>query len=74
MVDQLSDHQSTNAPASTPATTTTAAATKRKENPYAKSEVGKYYRCGELRHKTNKCPKRKQVNMTDYEDKEDKEF
>jgi len=50
------DRQSTNALASAQAITTAAAA-KSKENPYAKPGVGKNYRCGELGHKSNGCPK-----------------
>jgi len=30
---------------------------------YAKPDVGKCYRCGEPEHKSNQCPKRRQVNM-----------
>ena len=53
-----------------PANSTTIAAltTKRKENPYAKLRIGKYYRCGEPRHRSNECPKRRPLNMADYED------
>ena len=31
-------------------------------------------RCGEFGHKSNDCPKRKQVNIADYEDDEDEKF
>ena len=48
--------------------TTNAAPTKGKENPYTKPEIGKCYRCGEAEHKSNECPKRREINMTDYED------
>jgi len=45
--------------------------TKGKENPDAKLEVGKCYRCGEPRHKSNECLKRRPVNMADYEDEDE---
>ena len=51
--------------------TTTAA--KSKENLYTKPGVGKSYRCEEPEHRSNECPKRKQVNMTNYEDDGKKE-
>jgi len=41
---------------------------KSKENPYAKPGVGKCYKCEEPWRRSNECIKRKQVNMTDYED------
>ena len=47
MVDRPPARQSTNAPSSTPATTTTTVA-KSKNNPYAKPGVGKCYRCESL--------------------------
>ena len=50
------------------------AAAKSKDNPYTRPEVGKYYRCGELEHKSNECSKRMQFNMADYEDDEEGEF
>jgi len=62
----------TNTPASAPATTATA--TKSKENSYAKPGVDKCYGCREPGHKSNECPKRKQVKMTDYEDDEREGF
>jgi len=58
MLDQPLARQSTNAPAPTPGIITSAVA-KSKENPYAKHEVGKCYRCGELEHKSNEWPKKK---------------
>ena len=30
--------------------------------------VGKFYMCGEPEHGSNECPKKKQVNLADYED------
>ena len=48
----------TKAPAAA-AVTTAAPVAKGKENPYAKSGVGKCRKCGELVHKFNECPKRK---------------
>ena len=54
--------------------TTTAPNAKGKENPYTKPEVGKYYRCGEPGHKSNECPKRRQVNMADYEREDEVEI
>ena len=59
------DHQSTNIPISAPAITT-AAVVKSKENLYAESGIGKCYMCGEPEHKSNECPKKKHVNMSDY--------
>jgi len=47
--------------------TIVAPTTKGKENPYAKARVGKCYRRGEARHKSNECLKQHQVNMADYE-------
>jgi len=40
---------------------------KGKENSYAKPGVGMCYKCGKPGHKSNEYPKRRQVNMTDYE-------
>ena len=42
-----------------------------KENPYAKPEIGKCYRCGEPGHKSNEYLQRRPVNMTDYEDEDE---
>ncbi|KAI4320289.1 hypothetical protein MLD38_033785 [Melastoma candidum] len=42
-------------------------------NPYAKPTGDKCYRCGEPGHKSNICPKRRQVNMADYEKGENEE-
>ena len=44
---------------------------KDKENSYAKPGVGKCYRCGEPEYMSNECPKRRPVNMTDYEDEDE---
>jgi len=44
---------------------------KGKENPYAKPRVGKCYKCDEPGHRSNECPKKKSVNMADYEDKDE---
>jgi len=51
-------------------TATTSAVVKNKENPYTNLEIGKCYRCGEPEHKSNECPKRRQVNIADYEEEE----
>jgi len=32
------------------------------------------YRCGEPEHKSNECPKRRQVNMIDYKEDEEEEL
>jgi len=50
---------------------TTPAVAKSKDNPYSKPGIGKWYRCGESGHKSNECPKRRQVNMADYEEEDD---
>jgi len=47
---------------------TTSPIAKDKENSYAKPVVGDCYRCGEPKHKYYELPKRKQVNMADYEE------
>jgi len=49
-------------------------------NPYDRKEqrqsshqawVGKCYKCSEPKHKSNECSKRRQVNMKDYEERDD---
>ena len=72
-VDRPPARQSTNALASAPAATTATTA-KSKEKPYVKPGVGKCYKCGEPEHRSNECPKRKQVNMADYENNEEEGF
>ena len=54
---------------STSTPTTTPAITKSKDNPYIKPGVEKCYKCNEPEHKSNECPKRRQVNIADYEEK-----
>jgi len=56
------------AKASTSTPPPTPAVAKSKDNSYFKLEIGKFYKCGEPEHKFNECPKRRQVNMTDYEE------
>jgi len=51
--------------------TITLAVAKSKNDPYSKLGIDKCYRCGELGHKFNECPKRRQVNMANYEEKDD---
>jgi len=64
--------EETTTEASTAAPVTTAdLIAKDKENPHAKSDVDMCYRCG---HKSNECPKRKQVNMVDCEEEEEEEL
>ena len=72
MVDRPPTHQSANTSTSTPSTTAIAA--KSKENPYAKPGVGECYMCGRPGRKSNKCPKRRQVNMANYEDEDEVEI
>ena len=44
---------------------------KRKDNSYTKLKVVKCYRCEEPGHTSNDCPKRRFVNVADYEEKAD---
>jgi len=67
--DRPPARKATDAFTANPATTATPTI-KGKENSYAKPGVGKCYRCGEPKHKSNKCPRR-QVNMADYEDEDE---
>ena len=71
-VDQPITYRPIDPPAA--ALETAAAPAKNKKNPYAKPGVGKCYRYGEPGHKSNKCPKRRQVNMSDYKEDEEEEF
>jgi len=52
-------------------TATTPAVAKSKENLYTKPENSKCYRYDELGHKSNECPKRRQVNIADYEEEDE---
>jgi len=63
----------TDAPPANSATSATPIA-KGKENPYTKPVVGKYYRYGEPGQRSNECPKRRQVNKTDYEGEDEVEI
>ena len=54
---------------STP-TTAPATVAKNKDNLHVKPGVGKCYRYEELGDRSNKCPKRKQFNITNYGDDE----
>ena len=67
------EETTTEAPTAAPVTTWASVA-KGKENLYAKPDVGKCYRCGEPGYKSNKDSKRKQLNMADYEEEEEKEL
>ena len=49
-------------------TPTTLAVAKSKDISYSKLEIGKCYRCGENGYKSNECPKRRKINMVDYQD------
>ena len=51
--------------------TITAAVAKSKDNLCSKLELAKYYKCGEPGHKSNDCPKRRQVNKANYEEEDD---
>ena len=64
--------QSANTFASAPSITTIAN-TKSKANPYANPRVGKCYILGKLGQRSNECPKRKQVNLADYENDKEEE-
>ena len=59
------------AKASTSTQTTNPTIAKSKKNPYTKSGVGKCYKCRESRHRSNECPKRRPVNIADYEEEDD---
>jgi len=59
------------AKASTSTPATTLAFTKSKDNTYTKPKVSKYYRCGEPKHRSIECPKKRPINMVDYEEKDD---
>jgi len=50
---------------------TTTLTTKGKENPYSKLGVSKCYRCGEPGHKSHECPRRRQVDIANYEDEDE---
>ena len=50
---------------------TNPAISKRKDKPYTKPGVDKYYRCDEPEHRSNECSKRRPVNILDYEEEED---
>ena len=54
----------------TPPTNPTTPTTNGKKNPYAKLGIGKVYKCGELEYRSNECPKRRPVNMADYENED----
>jgi len=68
-VDQPPTQQAVKAPMSTP--TTNSVVAKGKKNPYTKPEIDKCYRCDEHGHKSNEGPKRRPVNMVDYEDEDE---
>jgi len=68
--DRLLAQKSTSAPTTSLMTSTTHTK-KGKENSYVKLGVGKCYRFGEPGHKPNECPRRRQVNMVDYEDEDE---
>ena len=70
MVDQPPTQQTIKAPVSA----LTTAAAKGRENPYTNPGVGMCYRCGEPEHKSNVCPRRRQINMADYEDEDNVEI
>jgi len=44
---------------------------KSKDNPYTKPRVGKCYMCDEPGHRSNERPKRRPINIVDYEEEED---
>ena len=49
---------------------TTTPTTNGNRNSYVKSGVGKCYMRGGPEHKSNECPRRRQINMADYEDED----
>ena len=51
--------------------TTTTVASKSKENSYTKPGIDKCYKCGKPGHRFNECPKRKQVNVSEYGDEDE---
>jgi len=68
-VDLLLAQLTAKAPIWTP--TINSVVAKGKENPDIKPEIGKCYRWGEPGNKSNECPKRRQVTMTEYKDEDE---
>ena len=56
------------AKASTSTPTTNPVIAKSKGNSYTKPGSSKCYGCGEPGHRSNECPKRRPVNVADYEE------